>query len=169
MNRAIISIALFFILAFSNCSSNQKQLPVTYLIPKDFEGAIVIFYNERSGIDPTLAEEGYVLTIPDDGVLKTKVDGKKLSGIPNFFLIDKDGSRKKLEYLYRTTMEGQIRSGRTSRDVSDYERDNRVFAMNYDNFSLSAADIYGKSFLVCKIKDGNLFASRDLNKKIAGF
>lgn len=169
MKAAKILIVFIFLLAFNNCSSNPKQLSVTYLIPKHFEGAIVIFYNETNGINPALTDEGYVLTIPNEGVLKIQGDRKKLGGIPSFFLIGEDGSRKKLEYLYTTTMESQINSGRTELDVSDYEKENQVFAMNYDNFNISAADIYGKSFLVCKIKDGNLFASRDLPEKITGF
>lgn len=161
------SVFIFILLVFSSCSLRAKLSPVIYLIPENFEGAIVIFYNEKNGINPNLSEEGYILTIPNDGVLKVNADNKTLSGLPDFFLINKNGSRKKLEYHYKTNVESQFNKGRTENDVSPDAKENQVFAMNYESFNISAEDTYGKSFLVCKIKDGNLFASRDLNKKIS--
>ncbi|WP_394751243.1 DUF6843 domain-containing protein [Spongiimicrobium salis] len=71
--------------------------PETYLIPKDFNGKIKIIYGLECGTKPKIENGRRVLVIPNDGILF--VDYEFKSGIIDheYYLIDKNGKRIKLE------------------------------------------------------------------------
>lgn len=168
--KKVLLVALFFLFLVNSCSIRAKSADVIYLIPKNFEGGVVIFYDQKDGITPDFNGTEYVFIIPKDDVIKTSIDAKTAGGKPSFFLVDENGKRTELEYLYPGGP--KYPDGlRTVRDISNEERDNKVFAMIYEQGNFNAANrvIYYRSFLIGKPKDGNLFASRDLNEKIANF
>lgn len=170
--KEVFWLNVFLLFSVVGCSVGAKTANVIYLIPEKFEGAVVIFYNQKDGIVPDFNGMEYVFTVQLDGVVKVNIDAKTVGGKPSFFLVDENGKRTELEYLYPggpKYSEGL----RTMRDISNEERDNKVFAMIYEqgNFNVNAGNrvIYYRSFLIGKPKDGNLFASRDLNEKISNF
>jgi len=165
--KAVFWLGIFSLFFVGSCFVRANSKDVIYLIPEKFEGAIVVVYDQKDGVAPSFDGTEYVFNIPDSGVLKTNVEAKEINGQPSFFLVDGSGSRTKLEYLYFGGPKFS-KEQRTEADLSDEERNNKVFAMNYvqGNFNTSNGNVKYKSFLVCKPKDGNLFASRDLNRKI---
>jgi len=71
--------------------------PETYLVPEDFSGKIKIIYGLECGIKPKIENGRRILEIPNDGILF--VDYEFKSGIIDheYYSIDKNGKRVKLE------------------------------------------------------------------------
>lgn len=171
MNSAkrIIS-AVFIVFLGIGCSSRSNSRDVVYLIPHQFEGAVVVLYDQKDGSSPVFDGKSHFITVPGDGVVKVTDSYKSLSGPPKFMLVDEKGNKTNVEYLYQRKT-GAESNTRTENDVSAEEAENKVFAMIYESptFKTANGKVSLRSFLVCKIKDGNLFATRDLTKKIGEF
>ena len=90
----------FLLFSVVGCSIRANPKTVTYLIPENFEGGVVIVYAQKDGVTPDVTENEIVFTVPADGVLKVNVDAKAASGKPRFFFIGKNGERSELELLY---------------------------------------------------------------------
>ncbi|WMI70055.1 hypothetical protein [Mangrovimonas sp. YM274] len=71
--------------------------PETYLVPENFNGKIKIIYGLKCGIKPKVENGRRILEIPNDGILF--VDYEFKSGIIDheYYSIDKNGERVKLE------------------------------------------------------------------------
>lgn len=163
--KEIFWLNIFLLFSYVGCSVGAKTANVIYLIPEKFEGAVVIFYNQKDGIVPDLNGTEYVFTVPKDGVLKVNIDAKAAGGKPSFFLIDEYGKRTEIELLFRwgpKYPEGM----RSIRDISNEERDEKIFAMLYDqgNFNTSDGIVRYRSFLIGTPKDSDNFYTQKERK-----
>ncbi len=71
----------------------DKKESETFLIPKDFRGKFVIYYEESCGTDVEYINGRRIYRIPDDGILITKF--KREAGFidDEFYLIDNQGNK----------------------------------------------------------------------------
>jgi hypothetical protein len=156
---------------FGGCryQSQANTKDVVYLISEKFEGAVLIYHGREDGIAPIFDKSEIVFEVPESGIIKTNFDAKELRGKPKFFFVNEGGERTELEYLYPGGPK-YPENQRTEAKLTAEERSNKVFAMSYEYGSLNSPNggVLYISFLVCKPKDGNLFASRDLSRKIMG-
>jgi energy-coupling factor transporter transmembrane protein EcfT len=71
----------------------NKAEPETFLIPQNFRGKIVIFYEEKCGQEPVYEQGRRIYKFPDNGILITNF--KKTRGIldQEFYFVDETGNR----------------------------------------------------------------------------
>ena len=161
---------ILLLLSVGSCStraiSNRVSAKtVTYLIPENFEGGVVIVYAQKDGVTPEITENEIVFAIPADGILKVNIDEKTVSGKPTFFFVGKNGERTEIELLYAwgpKYPEGM----RSTKDISDDERDNKVFAAIFENgtFNTASGVVRFSSFTVGKPKDYKILIHRTHGK-----
>lgn len=101
--KIIILVCTILILGTSalfclNSSGNQE----IYILPKEYSGAVYIFYNRKNGL-PVQYENGErVFKIPKDGILKTQgLIDTRWKPLPKYFY--KKG-KEKFEIPYLTSM-----------------------------------------------------------------
>jgi len=85
-------IGLLFLLLILSYKLNKMEAE-TYLIPNDFRGKFVIYFEESCGTDVEYENGKRIYRIPNDGVLITKF--KREFGIVDdeFYLIDSHGNK----------------------------------------------------------------------------
>lgn len=161
-----ILFGLLLLVSGLACTPRPESLAVIYLIPEGFEGAVLIVYDENGGTDSHFDGRVHTVTVPNDGVVRIGSDQKTFSGPPRFYYFDAAGSRREVEYLAKTRIDPES-SKRSENDLSDHERKNLVFAMNYDYGVLNSGsrEIVFRSFLICKVEDANRFAATELSEK----
>ncbi len=83
--------AIFFLSIYLNKAESE-----TFLIPTDYRGDIVIFYDEGCGQEPLIVKGRRIYQISNDGVLITKF--KKNSGYldQEFYLVDENENRTEI-------------------------------------------------------------------------
>jgi hypothetical protein len=71
----------------------DKAEPETFLIPQNFRGKIVIFYEEKCGQEPVYEHGRRIYKLPENGILITNF--KKTRGIldQEFYFVDETGNR----------------------------------------------------------------------------
>ena len=82
---------------FSYLNAPEKEL---YLIPANFEGNFRVIYGEKCGINPPFENGRRVMKIPDNGILIVQPEFKAGTVDNEYFLVDKNGRRTKLNELY---------------------------------------------------------------------
>ncbi|MCB1024494.1 MAG: hypothetical protein KDB79_08890 [Acidobacteria bacterium] len=138
----------------------------TYLIPKRFTGTVTILLNQRGEIPPAKEGNRYLLTVPDDGVIKVPFGPEIVQKDPIFYLVDENGKRTKIELLYRTGR--KYKDGkRAIIDLLEKERTN-TFAMYYDGGTFNVPDLSEKvrmfSFIVGEPQNVNHLANLKYKK-----
>jgi hypothetical protein len=75
----------------------SKPAPKTFLIPTNFEGSFKVIYGEKCGLNPPTEKGRIILQIPANGILIVKPEFE--SGIIDheYYFIDEDGKRTKIE------------------------------------------------------------------------
>jgi hypothetical protein len=102
----------------------------TYLIPKDFRGKFVIFFEESCATDVKYENRRRIYMIPDDGVLITKF--KREAGYidDEFYLVDNQGNKIPLP---KSDFRDFNFNGRLSKTDNEPPRDKlSVFHTNFD-------------------------------------
>ncbi len=163
--KFLTQFCIVFLLFSVGCSIRANPKTITYLIPENFEGGVVLVYAQKDGVTPDITENEIVFTIPTDGILKINIEAKEVSGKPRFLIVGKNGERTEIELLYNggpKYPEGM----RTSSDISNDERDNKNFVMTFErgNFNTANGVVRFGSFTVGKPKGGNLLVSRTHRK-----
>jgi hypothetical protein len=74
-----------------------KPKAETYLIPKNFSGQFKIVYGEECGIMPKTENDRRILEVPQNGVLIIKPEFKAGIIDHEYYLVDSNGNRKKIE------------------------------------------------------------------------
>lgn len=164
MGKSILAgLMLSLVCACSFLRANS--LGVTYLIPSNFEGPVIILYDQRDGVVPPIDGGRYMITVPQSGVVNTRLPPGAFDEVPLFFVVTEDGHRESIELLFRWGPEYPY-GRRTKKDLSEAERSQR-FAMYYDrgNFSSRQGSVSYSVFLFGKQLDENqLFGLKE--KKI---
>jgi hypothetical protein len=95
----ILTVALIFSFSYLKdyLTRPEKEL---YLIPAKFEGKFRVVYGEECGVHPTYENGRRVMKIPNNGILIVKP--KSESGLVDneYYLIDNNGKRIKLNELF---------------------------------------------------------------------
>lgn len=132
---------IFIFWKWKNTAENE-----VFVIPNDFEGAVIVLYDEKCGKSEKYDKEGNrIYTIPKNGILKTKFKFQK--GWRNIIYTRKNG--KELAYLL----------------PSDSIWNDTITKKNNDNiyvFNASYSDDFW--FLVGKIRDID-FLQKEMDKK----
>lgn len=86
------------LLALITCgSSTEKSI---YLIPENFEGNILIVFDQKDGSSMEYEQGLRVYKIPDSGVLRTKFKPNYgMHEIDKFYYVNPDGRRTELKYF----------------------------------------------------------------------
>lgn len=86
------------LLALITCGSSSERS--IYLIPEDFEGNILIVFDQKDGISTEYEHGLRVYKIPDSGVLRTKFKPNYgTRTIDRFYYVSQDGQRTELKYF----------------------------------------------------------------------
>jgi hypothetical protein len=94
----VVVIALFcFSFLGSYLTRPEKE---TYLIPDNFEGQFRIIYGEKCGINPAYENGRRVLQVPDNGVLIIQPKFESGTIDYEYYLVDKNGKRQKINMLW---------------------------------------------------------------------
>ena len=94
----IIPILFFFTYQYLWKIYNTTE-PETFLIPENYRGQVFIMFNEKCGNEIKYEEDRRVYEIPNDGILMTKFEDEQGFINQEFYLVDKNGKRKKIEQL----------------------------------------------------------------------
>lgn len=98
-------IAIFFFSFLGSYFTRPEK--ETYLIPDNFEGKFRVIYGEECGIIPPFVNNRRVLQIPDNGILIIQPKFKAGTIDHEYYLVNKNGNRKKInmlwDYKQRTT------------------------------------------------------------------
>lgn len=169
ITRKVLSLFIFTV-ALTACASSATKTRIEYRVPRDFEGAVVIFLNQPDGIAIAPENDTMIVPVPPSGVVKIKNSASDLDGLPLFKAFEPNGNVSTITYV-RLENQPAFESSRLYGSLSEEERNSLVFSINYEKGSLSTKSgvVRFRSFLICKPKDGNLFASRDLNRKMNDF
>lgn len=83
-----IAISLFLAFLYMN-----RTDPEVFLIPSNFRGQFVVFFNEPCGVTPASEGNKRIYNIPENGILIT--NSNRLVGVLNrrFYFVDKLGNR----------------------------------------------------------------------------
>lgn len=168
-NRLVCFLTLTLIAIVAvGCRQVPKTSTSRFFVPNGSEGAFVVILDEEGGVSPETDGTHLDFVFDKNGLLKTNVDLDKLAGLPEFYYEEGAGGRIRLEYLTNRPQnsEGSLRSVGS---LTEEERNNRVFIMNYEKGVLNSNShqVRYHSFIICKPKDLNLVASRNLNEKLA--
>ncbi len=147
------------VLLNSSCSVKTNPTDGIYLIPKDYTGDVIIFFNQPDGVIPEVENGLYVYKIPEDGILKVKTSG--VTGVvdKSYYYVDENNERRKIEYL-RVTGDRDP-SGKAQNkfgDITQSEYENALFVMNtggLGSFNTKNVVIQYTSFIVGTPKDSD--------------
>lgn len=147
-----------------------QPVEINYLIPENYRGGVIVFFDQPDGITPEKTENGgYIYRIPADGLLKIKTPIGKTGYKFNYYLVDAQGNRTRLEYIYPTNYVGNPNNStlRRNGEITGDERKNKVFAENHEtnNYNGRKGKVYFFSFVVGKL-DENGKAFNDMRFKI---
>ena len=112
---------ILVVLIFNFCSSpnvavNKKPTPTpeTFLIPENFQGTLRVVYGEECGIKPNIENGRRILQIPENGVLIIQPEFVSGTIDHQYYLINGNGQKTKIEYsdtLINEPFLTQLRTG----------------------------------------------------------
>ena len=73
-----------------------KAEPESFLIPQNYRGQIVVFYNEKCGQEPVYENGRRIYNIPESGILITKIKENRGYLDRKFYLLDENGNRSEI-------------------------------------------------------------------------
>ena len=73
--------------------------PETFLIPKNYRGCVRIMFNSKCGEEIQYENKRRLYKIPKDGILLTKFNDEQGYINFEFYLVDENGKRKKIQEL----------------------------------------------------------------------
>jgi hypothetical protein len=131
-------IGLLALLIFIGYQLNKME-PETLLIPNDFRGSFVVYFEESCGTDAEYQNGRRVYRIPQDGILITKF--KRDSGIidDEFYLIDAENNKTLLPKLDTRDFNFE---GRLTKTENEPPRD-KLGVFRNTNFATSSAKARG--------------------------
>ncbi len=162
INMFVVIVA-FFAVTQLGCGI-IKVPPITFVLPDNYEGAVVIALDQPDGVKIDTKGESITIDVPPDGVLDVALTREQLRGMPTFRYKSSAGF---LTYVFRRN---DIRppNGIGFEELNSEESSSHVYVLNYDegNTNLDSGKLRFLSFIVGKLKDGNLHESKDKNEKI---
>lgn len=128
-----ICVCILCLLSYMASCGYLRTKDGIYLVPKGYEGEVLIVFDQPDGVTPTIEDGLYVYKIPEDGVLKVKSPLE--TGFVNlkYFYIDDSGRREEIRYL-RITGDRDIHGESKDKfdgQINADEYENGIFAMSY--------------------------------------
>ncbi|WP_142526249.1 DUF6843 domain-containing protein [Pedobacter westerhofensis] len=82
-----------------------------FLFPENYEGIVIIAWDEENGAEKVMEDDYEVYTIPKSGILKTKVPSRSLDPMDEKFYSynDKTKRRTELEVIYLSSIGDTVR------------------------------------------------------------
>lgn len=152
-NQKRLIVLLLLLLSFS-CVSFAKPTEITYLIPENYRGGVIVFFDQPDGITPEKTkDDGYIYRIPPDGLLKIKTPFEKKAYKLKYYLVDAKDNRTELEYIYpKNRVKKSGDTTRNQNDVTEDEQLNRIFVESHEtgNFNSRESRVY--LFQLCRRK-----------------
>ena len=87
-------------------SCKTKGEDSIYLVPKYYEGNLVILFNQKEGLDTLYENKKRIYRFDYNGVLKTKFEPNYGTKQHLYYYVDKLGNRSPLKYLSRSELKG---------------------------------------------------------------
>jgi hypothetical protein len=97
------SYFLFFIM-FVSCG--RKGEDSVYLIPKNYEGNLMIIFNQDNGVDTFYEKQGRVYQFDTIGVLMTKFSPNYGIRQNHYYYVDSLGNRTNINYALPSQLKG---------------------------------------------------------------
>ena len=91
-----LSVISIYGLSFFGSYLSRPE-PETFLIPQNFEGSFKVIYGEECGMNPIIENGRRVLQIPSNGILIIQPEFEGGIIDHEYYFIDKDGKRTKIE------------------------------------------------------------------------
>jgi len=107
MRRGIFFILLLFLI-FPGCRQSTKCEKEIFLLPKDFHGRLIVFFDQKDGQEKAFEGDARLYKVPQGGLMKSrfpKNGGCMSDNRIRFFYVDSLGQRAPL--LYFLDMEGK--------------------------------------------------------------
>jgi hypothetical protein len=143
MNNLKRALLLFLLFTSFSCSSFAKPIKMVYLIPEGYTGGVYILYNDLKGINAETLEDGTIIhRIPKDGILIVKPPAKLGPFKLSYFYVDANDNRQEIEYLNPPSYvkDSSEMNSRNVDEVTEDERDNRLFAMSHRRIGFSISN-----------------------------
>lgn len=97
MTKKMVGLSIFFCFLFNSCMNFAED--EIYVLPNDFEGPVIVLFEESEGIPEKYNDGGAkVYEVPDSGILKAQF--KKEEGFRNVVYKRRNGNV--LRYLWPT-------------------------------------------------------------------
>jgi hypothetical protein len=81
----------------------------SYLVPKSFQGEVVVYFNEPTGEAPAEVGDTLIFNVQTDGSVHTSHRFKKYkmvrNKLPNFYFVDEDGNKTPIKYSTDSTLQ----------------------------------------------------------------
>ncbi|CAM4006170.1 hypothetical protein SAMN06265348_101122 [Pedobacter westerhofensis] len=103
-------LLLIFTLISCGCTYWHK-VNLKFLFPENYEGIVIIAWDEENGAEKVMEDDYEVYTIPKSGILKTKVPSRSLDPMDEKFYSynDKTKRRTELEVIYLSSIGDTVR------------------------------------------------------------
>jgi len=81
-------------LMFNSCIWGEREI---FLIPKDYEGPVIILVNEDKGNETKYEDGNRIYEVPKNGILYTKFDNQEKYVHIEYYYVDTNGQRTPIE------------------------------------------------------------------------
>jgi hypothetical protein len=88
-----------FIISFFTASCQNLGEETIYLIPKGYEGNILVIFDQPNGNDAVYENGKRVYKIDNSGVLRTKFSVNRKPHIARFYIVDYNGKRVEIKLV----------------------------------------------------------------------
>lgn len=136
----LLPIPLIF-LSFFITFQLSKAEPETFLIPKEFRGSLVVFYNEPCGRPPIYRNGRRVYEVSQEGVLITQFEENRGSLNQKFYLVDSEKNEIEIPFFRGQNFETERKEWRIFHQgrVEDFTKETVGVFWGYglETFSIS--------------------------------
>jgi hypothetical protein len=141
---------------------------ITFLIPNDYEGPVLIIFGQETGAHPEMEGDHYLFRIPRHGVLRTQVKASHQFHERRFAYINAHDERMLIPYLYPAG--GAWRDKEHTFDNVDF-KSNQIFVMAdiMGNTMIDGSLVYFQTFVVGKARDADVLTLKGYEQQRQAF
>ena len=142
----LLGILLLSSLEFMGSCKQQLEAEI-YLVPKGYQGAVYIIFNQKSGVSPKYENKMRLYEIPLNGILQTQFKpNEEWHNLPLCFYVDDYGKRFEIPYkLLGSDVKGDtIQTCCASSGIA--YKDDKDKATSYDIFFIGTEKVIDSAF-----------------------
>ena len=165
--KTMLPLILILLSLCNSCAFFRQE--AEFLIPAGYEGSVIVLFNQPDGIELEKNTDGTIIyRIPADGFLKIKNVFERKNYKFNYFYVDSQNSKIRLEYLYPRYYvrdPGDTTSKSFDR-ISEEENNKSIFVINHRNSNFNTKDgrVFLQDFIVGKPKDADTILNQSETK-----